>query len=541
MNKLIHQTKSFLFARQSTIFSSAVIISAMIVLSRIFGFLRYRVMAGYFGENDLDIFFASFRIPDIVFEILITGALISSFIPIYVKYEKNKDELNVNISSIINALSLCMFVFILVLLLFMDPLMRLITPGFGPGKIEQIIYFSRLLLIGQLPFLVIGNFLTGIGQANKTFFLPSLAPVIYNVSIIIFTVLFANSMGLMGPILGVILGGICFFIIQLPILYTADYRYSLVLKKTKALIDFMRVIVPRTITIIVAQIDATIDLTLTTLLGTGAYTVFYFAQRLQLLPVSVIGVAFGQASLPYLSEIYEKGRPEDFRKLIADSILNLFFFTIPIASFFIFARTPLIRLFFGGEKFNWDATVTTAYTLSYFSIALPFHSIYYFLTRCFYAFLDSRTPFYVSLVSIVLNTTFSLLFIVVLHFPVWSLAISFSIAMIINVLLLMILLKRKVGFEARLVFVESMKMVVATVMASVVVYYLIRFMDGLVFDTTRTLNVLLLLLTGLTVYILIYLFICWFLDVREMYLISKLMFKAREYQRKIIELYAQYE
>lgn len=173
----------------------------------------------------------------------------------------------------------------------------------------------------------------------------------------------------------------------------SDFDYKLIIRKTQGLKDFIRLVVPRTFTIIVAQIDATIDLTLATLLGGGAYTIFYFAQHLQLLPVSVIGIAFGQASLPYLTEIYRDKKIEEFKKIITDSILNLLFLTVPIAFFFIFARTPLIRLFFGGQKFDWDATVQTAITLSYFSVGIPFHAVYYLITRCFYAIMDSRTPF----------------------------------------------------------------------------------------------------------------------------------------------------
>ena len=102
MERLLKKTQDFIFAKQKSIFSSAVLLSFMIVLTSLSGFLRYRILAGYFNKEELDIFFASFRIPDIIFEILITGALTSTFIPIYLKYKANKKELSENISSIIN-------------------------------------------------------------------------------------------------------------------------------------------------------------------------------------------------------------------------------------------------------------------------------------------------------------------------------------------------------------------------------------------------------------------------------------------------------
>ncbi len=542
MNKIVEKTRQFIFAKQTSIFSSAIIISVMIIIARLFGFLRYRILSGLFAKEELDIFLASFKIPDLVFEILITGALTSTLIPIFIKYKENREELNVNISSILNLILLVMALLIVILFAGMGLIVPLITPGFDRTKIEAIITYSRLLLIGQLPFLILGNFFTGISQASKIFFLPALAPIFYNIAIIIFALFFSSSLYLLAPIFGVIVGGMLLLLVQLPILINSPFNYSLVLKKTKGMIEFFRIVVPRIMTVIFAQIDATFDLILTSLIGAGSYTVFYFAQHLQLFPVSVIGVAFGQASLPYLTEVYQSNKIEEFKKIIVDSILNLFFFTIPIMSFFVFARTPMVRLFFGGQKFDWEATVSTAVTLSYFSVSLPFHTIYYFVTRCFYAFLDTKTPFFVSLISISLNTFLSVLFVIFFKFPVWSLAISFSTAMIFNVTCLLIILSKKVGvLDFKFLILETGKMFVATALSSIIVYYLMKLMDGLVFDTSYTINVFFLLMLGGILFIFLYLFFAWVLNVKEIYLVGKIIMKAKEYQKKIVEFYTSYE
>jgi len=542
MEKFFAKTKNVIFSKQGSIVSSALILSVMIIASRFFGFVRYRTLASFFTKEDLDVFFASFRIPDLVFEILITGALTSTFIPIFIRYQKNKKELSESISTIINSIFLCLVLFIIVLCIFLDILMPFIAPGYSTAKNEQIVYYSRLLLLGQLPFLVLGNFLTGIGQANKTFLLTAIAPILYNVAIIVATIFFASKLFLLAPILGVIAGAFIFLIIQIPLLAHSDFTYAFVIKRTRGLVEFFRMMIPRAFTVIVAQIDATVDLTLTTFLGAGAYTVFYLAQHLQLLPVSVIGIAFGQASLPYLSEMYAQGKNEDFKNVVTGSILNLFFLTIPFMSFFVFARTPLVRLFFGGQKFDWDGTVLTAITLSYFSISLPFHSIYYFLTRCFYALLDSRTPFYISIFSIAVNTGLSLLFVFVFHFPVWALAISFSTSMIINVILLFFILSRRLkNIEFGFIFRETVKISIATFVASLGSYYVMKLLDGLVFDTTRTLQVFFLLMVGGVIYVSLFILLSWLLEVKEIFLISKLFTKAKEYQKKFIEIYTNYE
>src|SRR3990167_354901 len=378
MNNLLLETKKFFLTKQKTIISSAAVVGVMILISRLFGFLRYRILAGYFNKSELDIFFASFRIPDFVFEILITGAVSSAFIPIFIKYQKDQKKLNTNISSIINIISLIFIAFVVVLYLLADKLIPLMTPGFSYDKIQIITRYSKMLLIGQLPFMIFASFLTGLGHANKIFLVSAIAPIAYNLSIIIATVLFAGKFHLIAPIIGVIFGSFLLFITQIPLLFNSGFIYYPVLKITKGLKEFFGMIIPRVVTVLSAQIDATIDLLLTSVLGAGSYTVFYLAQHLQLLPVSILGISFGQASLPYLSEIYRDKKYEEFKKMIIDSILSIFFLTIPIMSFFLFARTPLVRLFFGGDKFDWDATVQTALTMSYFALSIPFHSIYYF-------------------------------------------------------------------------------------------------------------------------------------------------------------------
>lgn len=542
MNRLFTGTKNLFLSKQRTIISSTLIVATTIILSSLFGFMRYRVLAGYFSKEELDIFFASFRIPDIVFELLITGALTTSFVPIYIKYQKDKKELDLNISSIINITTSILFLLILVLFFTADWIIPLITPGFTGAKIQSVIFYSKILLLGQLPFLVLSNVLTGLGQANKTFIISSIAPIAYNIIIIVGTIAFSSQFHLLAPVIGVVAGSAIMFLLQIPLFYSAHFTYQRVMKFTKGLKEFYRLVIPRLITVLVAQIDATIDLTLTTLLQPGSYTIFYLAQRLQLLPVSIIGIAFGQASLPYITEVYQEKKIEEFRKIITESILSLLFLTIPLASFFIIARTPLVRMFFGGDKFDWYATVQTAITLSYFALSIPLHSLYYFLTRCFYAFLDSKTPFYASVISIGINILLSLSFIFLFHLPVWALAIAFTVSMTVNVwILLYKLAKRIQGFEYRVLIHELLKILFVTFLASFFSYWLMKILDGLVLDTTRTINVAVLLAIVGSTFMAFYFFLAWSFGIKESAMIVNFVHKAKHYKKRVVEIYTNIE
>jgi len=541
MNKIVKVTKSLIFFQQKTIFSSAILIAATIIVARFFGFLRFRVLASYFPKEQLDIFFASFRIPDIIFEILITGALTSSFIPIFIKYKDNPKELRENISSIINLIFLILFLIILTLFLFLKKIVLVITPGFSPQKVDQITFFSSILLFGQLPFLILGNFLTGIGQANKIFFLPSIAPIFYNLAIIT-TTIFLHQLGLLAPVMGVVFGSLTIFLIQIPLLFFDGFLYQFVLKINAAVKEFFQMAIPRILTVIISQIDATIDLTISTFLKAGSYTAFYLAQHLQLLPVSVIGIAFGQASLPYLSNLVKEKKEFELKQIVEETILCLLFLSLPFAIFFIFGRTPLVRLFFGGEKFDWEATVVTAKTLSYFALGLPFHTLYYFLTRCFYAFLDTKTPFLIGLFSIILNTFFSVFFIFFLKLPVFALSLSFSMAIILNTLSLFLFLTKKIkNINYSYLIGETLKIFTATLIASLPSYLFLKVADPWIFNTRYTINVFFLLFSVALIYFFWYIFFSWVLDVKQLYLFTKLIGKAKEYQKKIIELFNQYD
>ncbi|MCX7996739.1 MAG: murein biosynthesis integral membrane protein MurJ [Patescibacteria group bacterium] len=538
MNRLLSKTRELIFASQTSMLSSTLIIASMMLVARAFGFLRYRVLTGVFSAQELDIFFASFRIPDLLFEILITGALTTTFIPFFVKFRNDQEKLSRHISSIINLVLIAIGFMIVVLYFALPFLAPFFMPGYDEGKIRQIVEISRILLLGQLPFLVIGNFLTGIAQSQRAFVIPALAPVIYNVGIIAATLMFYETLHLMAPVVGVVGGAVGFLLVQLPVLRHTEFRYKAILCRTREAYEFFRMAIPRIMTSIVAQIDATIDLTLTTLVGAGAYTMFYFAQHLQLLPISLIGIAFGQASLPYLTDLYQQKRIDEFRRVVFESLLNLMYLMIPVMTFMVVSRTPIIRLFYGGDMFDWNATVLTAKTLSYFALSLPFHAVYYFLTRCYYALFDSKTPFYISLVSISVNAALSVYFISVLELPVWSLAISFSIAMNINVTILFFLLVRKLkGFDWKPFFIELIKMLTAAIIAASFSFFSQRLLDGLFFDTTRTINVFLLLATNGILFVALYMSMTWLVGVKELYLLTRMVLKIKEYQRKIVEMY----
>lgn len=536
MNTLLQKTKEIIFQKQKDILSSVIILSSMMIVSRFLGLVRNRTFATYFGKSELDLLLASYRIPDFVFEVLITGALSSAFIPLFIKYKKSSHELNQNVSTIINVISVLLGAGMIIAFVGAGTLVPLITPGFTPEQNQEVINISRIYIASQLPFFVYGNILAGIAQAHKIFLLTAVAPLVYTLGVIFGTIFLSQQYWIYGPAIGTIVGAFLFFIVQVPILYKTPFHFRLKSWNPSVIKEFFTLFLPRTFSVLTSQIEQTIDLSLATLIGTGSVTIVNFAQRLQLFPVAFVGMAFGQASLPYISSLYKDKKYAAIRTLFVDSLLQILYVSIPLAFFCIFARTPLVRIAYGGRKFDWDATVMTAMTLSYFALSVPFHSIFYFVTRAFYASHDTKTPLYINLFSIALNVFLSVYFVTVLKLPEWSLGLSFSIAITLNVIIHMLAYYKKIqGYDIRKLIINAMRILLISFLSSIPSYIALKLLDQLVIDTTRTINVVLLLgISSLTMGIS-YIFFSWLLKIEELYILSKLLLRIQSFGRVVSE------
>ena len=539
MERLLKNTKKIIFYRQGDIFSSAVVLSSLHAVARIFGILRYRVLTQFFPVQQIDYILAAFRLPDIIFEVLITGVLGAAFIPLFIKYEKEKEQLYANISSIINFMILLLIVFITITFLGANYIFPLIIPKFQPYEVSLVVNMSRWIMLTQLPFLVVGYILSSIAQSNKIFVASALAPILYSLGSIVGTLLFTKSFGLYGPVIGAAIGAVLFLLVQAPTLLAVNFSYKLTVGKIVAIWEFIRLFTPRVIAVISTQIDLTIDLAISSFLSRGSYTIFLFAQKLQFVPVAFLGIPLAQAAFPFLSEMFASGKTADLKKVFMSSILQLIFLSVPIGVFFIFARTPLIRIVYGGPEFSILATSLSALTLSYYALSIPFHTIYYFIIRAFYATHDTKTPLLISIANSSITVGLSLFFIFFLKLSVAFLALSFSLAITSNVVILLALFYRKIGgFNIHYLLKNTIKIYIGTFAAAMVAYPTMKVLDLLILDTSRTINVFFLLVITFGVYLLSYLFFSWVINIEEVKILTRLILTIKEAKRKIVEIYA---
>lgn len=516
--------KDLLLRRQTNILSAASVIAAAVLFSRVLGLFKYRLLTDRFSVSDIGIFITAFRLPNTVFDLIVMGALTAAFIPVFTSYiarEKYPDA-NQIASTILNISILIFLLFTAFFLLFTNQIMALIAPGLTPAELALAVPFTRIMLVGQTLPLILGNFLTGILQSHKRFLAPALAPVAYNFGIILGIIFLSPFLGLYGAVWGVVLGACLFLLIQIPLCWHLDFRYQFKWDLSHPGVrEIGRLIVPRTVGLAITQLNYFANLIITSLISTRAITIFNFAQQLEQLPVGIFAATISQAALPTLSEENEKDDDfTAFKKTLLTSLHQILFLVCPAAIILIVLRIPIVRLVYGASKFDWLATVETGRTLAFLGVGLVAEAVINLLVRGFYALHDSKTPVIVGSVTVMINILLSLTFIFLIpawNRPVWGLALAVAIADTFYALVLIFLLNRRVNsFTPTALLIPAAKIMITAGLMGVALYLPLKLLDRLVFDTTRTVPLIMLTGTVSVIGLSVYFFLTWVFQIEEL-------------------------
>ncbi len=503
--------------------------------SKILGLVRDRLLAQFFAPDQLAVFLAAFRLPDLIFQLLIFGAVSVAFIPVFTDYiHKNGEKEAFAFASDILNMVLLFFVIITTIIFFLaGPITNLIVPGFTDSQKELTAALTQVILLGQI-ILVIGSFFTGICQSYQRFVVPALSSVLYNVGIIFGILFLVPFWGIFGPAYGVIIGASLYVLVQIPLVSSLGFRHILRLNfQSSGIHEVTSMMSIRTIGIAMEQINETVGIILASLITTSSVTFLTFAQHLQTVPIGLFGATLAQAALPVLSREQTKGETTSFKITLLTTMHQMLFFCLPAAAILIVLRIPAVRLVFGASQFNWEATVLTGKTVAFLALGLAAQSVILLLVRAFYALKDTRTPVIVSILTVILNIGLSYYFVVISHWEVWSLGLAYAITANLAVLMLIFFLNKKVGgFEKLALYMPAFKMILAAIVAAVALYLPIKSLDQLVFDTTKTIN--LVLLTGIASLfgLAVYLMVVYLLKVKELETFGNMIKKIYKFQFK---------
>ncbi|MCX6763508.1 MAG: murein biosynthesis integral membrane protein MurJ [Candidatus Moranbacteria bacterium] len=453
--------------------SAAFVITMAGLVSRLLGLFRDRMLASTFGAGDtLDVYYAAFRIPDLIYNLLILGALSAAFIPVFTSLltKEKKEEAWKMAGGVLNLAILAIAVFSIIFAVFAPWLMKLITPGFSGEKMQMVVYFTRIMFLSPLLLGISGVF-GGVLTSLKRFLIYSIAPLLYNVGIIIGILVFVPLMGPIGLAWGVVFGALMHMLTQYPAVRHAGFKIDwnfLLAFKNSDIRKVLRLMLPRTLGIAVNQVNLVVITIFASLLSAGSLAIFNFAQGLQGVTLGLFGISFAIAVFPVLSSAAAREEKNGFISAFSDTFRQILFFVIPLSIFILVLRAQIVRVVLGSGKFDWEDTILTFQCLGIFSLSLFAQSLVPLLARAFYALHDTKTPFYVALVTEIINI--SAVVLLIDKYQVLGLAAAFSIASVFQMIALLFILRTRFpSLDDRNIIISVSKVAAASFLAGLAV------------------------------------------------------------------------
>lgn len=397
----------------SGLHEAAYLLGLFAFLSQLLAVVRDRLLTYYFGAgSELDIYYASFKVPDTIFVMAASVVAVSILVPIIVdKSEKGKAEEKAFINSIFSFFSVFMIVVSIASFFLMPYILNIIYSGMAPEKLESVIKLSRILLLQ--PFILgFANLFGSIVQVHKQFFVYALGPILYNFGIILGIVFFYKQLGLSGLIFGVILGAILQLVIQIPAIRHNDLvpRFS---KFDMAVIrQVINQSLPRTISLGVSTVAVLFLTAFAARMTEGSISIFTLAFNLQGVPLAIIGMSYSLAAFPALSRMYTRNDIAGFIAEIKSSLGHIIFWSWPVIILFVVLRAQIVRVILGSSsKFTWSDTKLTAAVFAIMALSVLGQAVVLLITRAFYAAKNTYIPLVVNSFTAIMTIVFSMIFI----------------------------------------------------------------------------------------------------------------------------------
>ncbi len=494
-------------AQSKTITSAAIIIGGLSLVSRFLGIIRDRILATQFGAGDiLDAYYAAFRLPDLVYNLIILGAVSAGLIPIFTMLltKNQKEEAWKLINSILNILSVGLIVICAGLFFSAPWLIPLITPGFPPEKIELVVKLSQIMFLSPI-FLGLSSIFGSILQSFRKFVIYSIAPLFYNLGIIFGALYLVKPFGVYGLAWGVVIGAVMHMIVQIWPTFSAGFKYSFVFNwKNKYVVDVAKLMIPRTLALAVTQINFLIITLVASTLAAGSLAIFNLSNNLQNFPLGIFSISLAVAALPVLSSLWAENKTDKFVNIISTTLRQILFFIIPISVLLFVLRAQIVRVILGAGEFNWYDTRLTAASLGIFCIGLFAQGSFPLIIRGFYALHNTKVPFYVGLMTMAVNFVSLMFFRWVLSFDNWftffttgilriydlgglvdfrvlALPAAITVSSIFELIILMIWLRKIIGrLDGRRIIDSVFRIIFASFGAGLFAYASLWFIDKFV-------------------------------------------------------------
>ncbi len=421
------------------------IVMASVLASRVLGFFRDWTVAHQIGSNGItDAYYAAFTLPDFLNYLVAGGSLSLTFIPVFTKFvaENREDDGWHVFSTVVTAMGALLVAVVVMGEIYAPHLVELIAPGFSPAEKARVIFLTRLMLPAQICFYM-GSILSAVQYAKGQFVVPSLAPVVYNVGIIMGGVLLSSKIGITGFAVGVLGGAVAGnLLLQIYGASRAGARFSPNMDvRSPGFWLFIKLTVPIMLALSLVFTDDWIIRWFGSYLVPASITWLSYAKTLMRVPLGVVGQAVGVASFPFLSQLYSEGKLEELNRTLNATMKAMILLLVPISALTIAQALPIVYLVFSHTRLRAPDLHATAATLAVFSLGMFAWGAQNIVARGFYAARDTMTPAITGTALTFLNLP--LYWLLVRHFQHLGLAMASSAGIITYTLVLAGLLGRR--------------------------------------------------------------------------------------------------
>lgn len=468
------------------IVKSALTVSLMTAVSRIFGYVRDLTLAAMLGAGfSMDAFTVAFRIANLLRRLVAEGSMTAAFVPVFTKYKAEKTEKDLwdFANKMFYTLSLILVVITIAGIVFSPFIVKIMAPGFEevPGKAALTVLLNRILA-PYILFIGLAALAMAILNSLGHFGIPSFTPVLLNISIIVCTLLFAPFFKepAVATAIGALIGGALQVAIQIPLLIRKGmtFRFGISFKHP-AVQRVGQLIVPGIFGIGVTQIQLLFGSLIASFLAQGAVSSLYYSDRVMELVLGIFVISLSIVILPEMSKRAAVNDMDGLKDLLSFSLRMVSFETIPAAVGLIVLRVPIIKVLFQHGKFTAADTESTAFALLFFSLGLFFYAGIKVVAPAFYSLHDMKTPVKSAWISLVVNVVLAVLLMKPLRQG--GIALAMSVAAAVNVLHLLYVFRKRYGLLDIIGILASiMKILAASLamgMVSVLLIKLTHFYD----------------------------------------------------------------
>lgn len=400
--------------------AAAYVLGVSVLLSSLLALMRDRLLAHTFGAGiELDIYYAAFRIPDLLFVTI--GSLVSAFVLIPELKARTENEQRTFLDSVFGGFAFLGVLASFIGFIFTPQILGFLYPGFAEGAtLETLAFMTRIMLIQ--PFILgISNITASVLQSRGRFALYAVSPLLYNAGIIFGILALYPLLGFSGLAWGVVLGALLHLAVQVPtVVREGFFRHLPRPSHIPALFKTGAIAVPRALALAISQVSFTGLTALAGLLASGSIAVFTFAYNLQAVPLAIIGGSYSVAAFPVLAERFARGDVRDFVLQVSTAARHILFWSLPVIALIIVLRAHIVRVVLGSGSFDWTDTRLTAAALALFVVSLGAQGLMLLLIRGYYASGRTLVPLLISGGMAVGTVLLGALAVGVLHIPVLS-------------------------------------------------------------------------------------------------------------------------